>query len=152
MWYIIISVVVFLWLLFNWASPFALLQKAHPLSRSRLPAELLDWDKDAKVKFYVANLIGGAALGIWAPPMSIIIFDKTFLTNANAPLLRFVIAHELAHFNQGHHRKRWLAVVSLAFLFPAVRRWLARMEDEADIIAEAQTGRARKQFPQLRVS
>jgi hypothetical protein len=155
MWYALGAVLVS-WVLFNWASPFALLQRAVPLSRGRLPGELLDWDKDNRVRFYVADLQKGpgfaAGLGcsVYAPPVEIIIFDRMFLTQANAPLLRFVIAHELAHFQLGHHKKRWLAVVSLLYLLPSARAWFQRMEDEADAVAEQRTGRKKESFPQLR--
>jgi hypothetical protein len=138
------------WLLFNWAAGFSVLTAAQPISRGRLPAELLHWDKDNKVRFYVANLVGGYGFSLWAPPFSIVIFDRDFFAQASPPLVRFVIAHELAHFTLGHHRKRWFAVVFGLVLLPAVRRWLQQMEHEADQVAFWRTESKRSSFPQLK--
>lgn len=137
------------WVLFNWAAPFAVLTHAEQINRGRLPAELLEWNKDQKVRFYVAQLSGGYGFSIWAPPWSVVVFDKDFFARASPPLVRFVIAHELAHFNLGHHRWRWLAAVSGLILLPAVRRWLRAMEDEADLAAYWRTGSKRSDFSQL---
>ena len=140
-----------LWLLFNWVSPFAALvsTQAKPISRGRLPAELLEWGKDREVRFYVADLKRGYGFSVWAPPYSIVVFDRRFFTNAYPNAIRYVVAHELSHFVLGHHRRRWLAVVTGLAALPGVRRWLARMEDEADAEAERLTGFKRAFFPQL---
>ena len=135
-----------LWVLFNWAAPFATLLHAERISHGRLPAELLVWDDARRVKFYMSRLKRGYGFSIWAPPWSVVVFDKAFFSHASAPLVRYVVAHELAHFSLGHHRKRWFAVVTGAALLPPVRRWLRRMEDEADAVAEHRTGYDRKQF------
>ena len=122
---------------------------AQPVSRGRLPAELLDWDQDGEVRFYTAPLSGGYGFSIWAPPWSIVVFDRDFFAQAPPTLVRFVVAHELAHFTLGHHRKRWFAVVTGLALLPAVRGWLRRMEDEADMVAQVYTKSKRSDFPQL---
>ena len=144
-----VLVLICFWVLFNWASPFAVLVHAKRINRGRLPADLLTWGRDREVRFYVARLSGGYGFSIWAPPWSVVVFDKDFFAQAAPPLMRFVIAHELAHFSLGHHRARWFAVVSGAVLLPAVRRWLGRMEDEAHAVAEWRTGLKRSSFPQL---
>jgi len=137
------------WVLFNWAAPFAVLAKALPISRGRLPGELLDWDTDGDVRFYTGPLSGGYGFSIWAPPWSIVVFDRDFFAQASPSLVRFVVAHELAHFSLGHHRKRWFAVVTGVALLPVVRGWLRRMEDEADMVAQLLTKSKRSDFPQL---
>ena len=137
------------WLVFNWAAPFAVLAQAERIGRGRLPGELLTWSRDQKVRFYTARLSGGYGFSVWAPPWSVVVFDKDFFAQASPPLVRFVVAHELAHFSLGHHRARWLAVVSGAALVPAVQRWLVRMEGEADAWAEERTGLRRGSFSQL---
>ncbi len=137
------------WVLFNWAAPFAVLVGAERIGRGRLPADLLTWGRDREVRFYVAQLSNGYGFSVWAPPWSVVVFDKDFFAQASPPLVRFVIAHELAHFSLGHHRRRWFAVVSGAVLMPAVQRRLARMEGAADSWAEWQTGLKRSSFPQL---
>ena len=137
------------WILFNWTAPFAILTQAERIGRGRLPADLLTWGRDRKVRFYVTPLSGGYGFSVWAPPWSVVVFDKDFFAQASPPLVRFVIAHELAHFSLGHHRARWFAVVSGAVLVPAVQRRLARMESEADAWAEKRTGLKRSSFSQL---
>lgn len=139
-----------LWVAFNWAAPFTVLARAERIGRGRLPAELLEWARDARVRFYVARLVGGYGYSVWAPPWSVVVFDRGFLARASPALVRFVVAHELAHFALGHHRQRWFAVVTGAVLIPAVRRRLKRMEAEADAVAERHTGLRGASFPQLR--
>lgn len=141
--------VLAVWVTFNWVAPFAVLVRAQPISRGRLPAELLAWDRDGAVRFYTASLIGGYGFSLWAPPWSVVVFDRDFFSRASPPLVRFVIAHELAHFTLGHHRKRWLAVVSGLVLLPQVRYALRAMEGEADAVAERRTGSKRSDFSQL---
>lgn len=142
--------VVIAWCVFCYVSPFSVLVRAQRIQRGRLPPELLDWDKDGKVRFYLANLYGGYGFSIWAPPYSVVVFDKGFFAHASTPLIKFVIAHELAHFNLGHHRKKFFAVLFFLPLFKFVRRRMAAFEDEADAVAEKVTQRKRKSFPQLR--
>ena len=138
-----------LWVAFNWAAPFSVLMGATRVSRGRIPADLLTWAADRNVRFYVNHLHGGYGFSVWGPPWSIVVFDQEFFAQAPPPLVRFVIAHELAHFSLGHHRKRWFAVVSGIVLLPQVRRALARMEHEADQVAFWKTGLKRSSFPQL---
>ena len=138
------------WVVFCYVSPFSVLVRAQRIDRGRLPAELLEWDVDNKVRFYLANLHGGYGFSIWAPPMSVVVFDRQFFTHANVPLIKFVIAHELAHFRLGHHRKKFFAVLSGLFLIKAVRRRMRNYENEADDVAERMTARKKKSFPQLR--
>lgn len=137
------------WVLFNIGAPYSVLLKAERVSVGRLPAELLIWPKDKKVQFYMTTLHRGYGYSVWAPPMSLVVFDRDFFKNASPSCIRYVVAHELAHFTLGHHRKRWFAVATGAVLIPAVRRWLLRMEDEADELAEKRTGLSRKLFPEL---
>lgn len=142
-----------LWLLFNWAAPFATLVGAERISPGRLPAELLVWRDARQVRFYMADLPRGKRVGlgfsIWAPPFSVVVFDREFFSKAPASMIRFVVAHELAHFALGHHRLRWFAAVTGLILLPAVRRRLARTEDEADAAATKRTGLSKNLFPGL---
>lgn len=142
-----------LWLVFNWAAPFATLVGATRISPGRLPASLLTSAAARRVRFYVADLPRGKRIGlgfsIWAPPFSVVVFDRRFFAQASAPMIRFVVAHELAHFSLGHHRTRWLAVVTGMVLLPLVRRRLARTEDEADVEATRRTGLSKSLFPGL---
>jgi hypothetical protein len=138
-----------LWLVFNFASPYTVLLQAEPISPGRLPGGLLIWPKDRKVRFFMTNLSRSYGYSVWAPPFNLVVFDRTFFANASPALIRYVVAHELAHFTLGHHRKRWFAVVTGAALLPGVRRWLLRMEDEADVVAVTRTGFTRDSFPEL---
>lgn len=149
MWWVLS--ILALWLLFNWVSPFAALlsTQAKPISRGRLPAELLRWGKDKEVRFYVADLKRGYGFSVWAPPWSVVVFDKRFFTNAYPNMIRYVVAHELAHFSLGHHRERWLMVITGLVILPSVRKRLHEMEAEADAEAERVTGFKRSFFPQL---
>lgn len=144
------AVVLLLWVVFNIAAPYAVLLKAERISPGRLPAELLMWKRDRKVQFYMTILRGGYGYSVFSPGLHLVIFDRAFFARASPALIRFVVAHELAHFHQGHHRMRWFAVVTGFVLFPFVRRWLLRMEDAADAEAEYRTGLCRKLFPELR--
>ncbi|MDZ4346061.1 MAG: hypothetical protein U1E51_26920 [Candidatus Binatia bacterium] len=145
--------VLALWVLFNWAAPFATLVDAARISPGRLPAALLTSAGARKARFYTANLPRGKRIGlgfsIWAPPFSAVVFDREFFAHASTPMIRFVVAHELAHFSLGHHRMRWWAVVSGAILLPAVRQRLVNTEDEADAEATRRTGLAKSMFPGL---
>lgn len=146
----ILAIVILLaWIALNIAAPFAILLGAQRVARGRLPAELLAWDSDAEVRFYVSTLRAGYGFSLWAPPWSVIVFDREFFRHAGSDLIRFVIAHELAHFTLGHHKFRWFSVVTGIVLFPAVRRKLRRMEDEADAVATIKTGFNRAQFVEL---
>lgn len=145
----VVYLLVGLWLLFNLLAPYTVLLRAERISWGRLPAALLTSVRDRKVRFYMMSLSGGYGYSVWAPPLNLVVFDRTFFARANPALIRYVVAHELAHFSLGHHRKRWLAVVTGLAFFPAVRRWLVRMEDEADRLAEKRTGLVRSSFPEL---
>lgn len=148
-----ILALIALWLAFNWAAPFATLVGATRISPGRLPAALLTSADARRVRFYVADLPRGKRVGlgfsIWAPPFSVVVFDRRFFAHASAPMIRFVVAHELAHFSLGHHRLRWLAAVTGLALLPSVRRRLARTEDEADAEATRRTGLVKSLFPGL---
>jgi len=143
-----------LWVAFNWVAPFATLINAERISPGRLPSALLTSAGARKVRFYTAHLPRGPRVGlgfsIWAPPFSVVVFDQEFFARAPTAMIRFVVAHELAHFSLGHHRMRWLAVVTGAVLLPTVRRRLARAEDEADAAASKHTGLSKSMFPGLR--
>ncbi len=138
-----------LWVGFNLAAPYVILLRAERISWGRLPAELLTGKRYKKVRFYMTTLSGGYGYSVFSPPLNLVVFDRMFFASASPALIRFVVAHELAHFTLGHHRLRWLAVVSGLVLLPAVRRWLLRMEDEADVEASRRTGLTRDQFPEL---
>lgn len=147
--WMLITLLLGVWLVFNLLAPYSVLAQAERISPGRLPAELLIWPKDKKVRFYMTTLSGGYGYSVWAPPFDIVVFDRVFFKRAPPTLIRYVVAHELAHFTLGHHRKRWFAVVTGLVMFPAVRRWLLRMEDEADVVAETRTGFPRSAFPEL---
>lgn len=136
----ILITLVALWVLFNWLAAFAPLVRAERISPGRLPHELFTWADARKVRFYISDLFIGYGFSIWAPPLHIVVFDRRFFRMADPLMVRFVVAHELAHFSFGHHRKRFLAVVTGAILLPSVKRWLARTEDEADAEAARRTG------------
>ena len=146
--YLLVAVVV--WLVFNILAPYAVLLRAEPISWGRLPAALLTNVKDKKVRFYITTLKGSYGYSVFSPTgLHLVVFDKTFFAKASPACIRFVVSHELAHFHQRHHQKRWLLVVTGLVLLPAIRRWLLRMEDEADLDAAYRTGFTRKMFPEL---
>lgn len=145
----LLGLVFVLWLGFNWIAPFAILLRAVRISPGRLPRELFVWKEARTVRFYVADLGRGYGYSVWAPPLNMVVFDRQFFECASLPLVRFVVAHELAHFALGHHRKRWLMVVGGLALLPGVRRWFQRFEDEADAEASRRTGLSRSSFLEL---
>lgn len=140
---------LFVWVLLNILAPYAVIARSTPISIGRLPSELLTGVDHRQVKFYTANLIGGYGYSVWAPPLNLVIFDKVFFAKANPALIRYVIAHELAHFDFGHHRKRWFCIVTGIVVFKWVRVWLREMEEEADVEAARRTGFHRSLFPEL---
>ncbi len=147
-WFVLIFVLV--WILGNIVAPYAVLLRAEPISWGRLPAELLTAQRDKKVKFYMTSLRGSYGYSVFSPMgLHLVVFDKNFFAKASPACIRFVIGHEMAHFRNNHHIKRWLVVVTGLILFPFVKRWLARMEDEADVEASRRTGLSRSSFPEL---
>lgn len=144
-----VLLVIGLWLLFNLLAPYAVLLRAERISWGRLPMELLTSEHHRKVRFYMTTLQGGYGYSVFSPPLNLVVFDRAFFARATPALIRFVIAHELAHFTFGHHRRRWLMIITGLVLLPAVRRWLLQMEDEADAEATRRTGFTRKMFPEL---
>lgn len=148
--WILLGVALLLWVAFNWVAPFAVLFEAERISPGRLPPELLLWEEARRVRFYQAGLSGGYGYSIWAPPWNVVVFDRMFFARASSALVRFVVAHELAHFSLGHHRKRWLLVVCGLALLPAVQRLFQRFESEADVEAVRRTGFTRALFKELR--
>lgn len=146
---IVILIMLLAWLTLNVAAPYSVFATCERISHGRLPAELLIWQKDRNVRFYMTKLVRGYGYSVWAPPYNIIVFDRDFFRHASSELIRFVIAHELAHFRCNHHKKRWVATVSGAVLLPSVRRKLLAYEEEADAIAEERTGLSRQLFPEI---
>lgn len=144
-----VYLLVGLWVAFNLIAPYVILLRAERVSWGRLPAELLTAKRDKRVRFYITTLNNSYGYSVFSPWLNLVVFDKRFFAHASPSLIRFVIAHELAHFHHNHHRKRWAAVVTGLVLIPAVRRWLLRMEDEADAEASRRTGLLRSSFPEL---
>lgn len=145
-----VYLLVGLWVVFNLLAPYAVLLKAEPISWGRLPAELLTAQRDKRVKFYITTLKGSYGYSVFSPiGLHLVIFDKNFFSRASPACIRFVISHELGHYHLRHHQKRWLLVVTGLVLLPAIRRWLQRMEDEADVEAARRTGLVREMFPEL---
>ena len=142
-------VVLFGWLAFNILAPYSVLFRAKRISWGRLPAVLLTSVKDRKVRFYMMDLQQSYGYSVLAPPLNLIVFDRAFFAKASPAIIRFVVAHELAHFSLGHHWKRWLAVVLGLSAFPVTKRWFLRMEDEADAVAIKRTGFTRKMFQEI---
>lgn len=142
-------VVLVLWVAFNLLAPYAVLLRAEPISWGRLPAELLMQQRDKKVKFYISILSGSYGYSVFSPGLHLVVFDKNFFAHASPACIRFVVGHELAHFHLHHHQKRWVLVVTGLVLLPFVRKWLSRMEDEADAEAIHRTGLVREMFPEL---
>lgn len=138
-----------IWVLFNCVAPYAVLVQAERISVGRLPPELFLWPGYRRVRFYLTALQGGYGYSVWAPPLNIVIFDRAFFAGASPALIRYVVAHELAHFSLGHHRKRWLLVVCGLALLPAIRRLFRRFEAEADAEAARRTGFTRQVFKEL---
>lgn len=128
------------WVGLNWLAPYAAIYRAERISPGRLPHELFSLDGARRVRFYVDDLTTGLGYSIWAPPLHCVVFDRNFFAQASPPIVRFVVAHELAHFSMKHHQLRWFSVVLGLILLPAVRRRLVRAEDEADAEAERRTG------------
>ena len=145
-----VYLLVGLWVAFNLIAPYAILLRAEQVSWGRLPAELLMVKRDKQVRFYITTLNNSYGYSVFSPFLNLVVFDKRFFAHASPAELRFVISHELAHFHQHHHQKRWMLVVTGLVLLPAVRRWLLQMEDDADAEAERRTGLSRKLFPNLR--
>lgn len=137
------------WIILNVVAPYSILLKAERISFGRLPAELLVLPEGRKVRFYMSDLYRGYGFSVWAPPLNIVVFDRRFFQRADPKLLRYVVAHELAHFTLQHHIKRWCCIVSGIVLFPIVRKWLNCMEDEADEMAARRIGLPRAAFPEL---
>lgn len=148
MWWLLFGFLVF-WILFNWLAPLEVLSRADKISPGRLPGELLVSNEARKVKFYLAELHLGYGYSVWSPPMNMIVFDRAFFNRASPQLVRFVIAHELAHFSLNHHRKRWLLVVFALGWLPWTSKLFQRFEDEADAEASRRTGLTRKMFTEL---
>lgn len=138
-----------LWLLFNWAAPFAVLARAEPLGLGRLPADLLKRPEAKRIKFYLGTLRRSYGFSVWLWPHTIVVFDRRFFAAASGDLVRFVVAHELGHALRGDHVERWWAIVSGAVALPAVRRRLAWHERNADYYATALTGFRRDMFKGL---
>ncbi len=139
-----------LWLALNLIAPYVVLLRAEKISWGRLPAELLMSKRDKKVRFYMTRLNNSYGYSVFSPLfLNLVVFDKNFFAHASPALIRFVVAHEMSHFHFNHHRKRWVMVVTGLVLVPAVKRWLLRMEDEADAEAAYRTGFNRKLFPEL---
>ena len=139
-----------LWVLANLAASYAPLALSERISPGRLPVELLARGEARRVRFYVGETVASYAFSAWAPPWTVVIFNRRFFARATPELLRFVVAHELGHAAAGHHILRWVAVVSGAALLPAVRRALARQEDSADAYATRLTGFKKEFFEQLK--
>ena len=136
------------WVAFNWVAPLAALSavNAAPLSPGRLPRELLLSDAARRVKFYLADLNRGYGYSVWAPPFNIVLFDRSFFNSASSDLLRFLVAHELAHFSLHHHRKRWLLMVMGIGFLPAMKKLFEKFEEDADAEASRRTGLTRSMF------
>lgn len=147
--WIVGGILFLLWVGFNWVAPLAVLVEAKPISPGRLPSELLVSNEARKVKFYLADLNLGYGYSVWSPPWSMILFDRRFFNRASPALVRFVIAHELAHFSLNHHRKRWFLVVLGLAILPSVRNRFRWYEFEADAEATRRTGLTRAMFLEL---
>ena len=142
--------IMVLWIAFNLLTPYAVLRRSEPISWGRLPAELLTAQQDKKVRFFITSLKGSYGYSVFSPMgLHLVIFDKTFFAKASPACIRFVVAHEVAHFHLHHHQKRWFLVVTGLVLLPPIRKWLLRMEDEADAEASRRTGLSRSSFPEL---
>jgi Zn-dependent protease with chaperone function len=135
-----LTILFLMWVAINVAAPHAAFLRAERISAGRLPAELLTHDRDRKVRFYMMTLTRGYGFSIWAIPFNVVVFDREFFRHATPPMIRFVIAHELAHFHLNHHKKKWVCRVTGAIFLPFVKRWLERMENQADEEAETRTG------------
>ena len=145
-WLTVIGFIV-VWVAFNVAAAYAPLLLSERISPGRLPTELLARGEARRVRFYVGTCVSAYAFSSWAPPLwTVVVFDRRFFRQATPALLRFVVAHELGHAANGHHVLRWCAVVSGAALLPAVRRALARQEEQADAYATFLTGFKKEHF------
>lgn len=128
------------WAVFNYFVPLTVLSFAQRMSIGRIPADILRRANVHRVEYYVANLARGYAFSIWLGWRHAVVLDKNFLRLGAPAQIRFVLAHELGHCALGHLKLRWLAVVTGAMLLPCVRRWLKRLEDQADEFAENLAG------------
>ena len=145
----ILVALLVLWVLFNLLAGYAPLLLAERISPGRLPAELLRLGTAKRVRFYVGNNVKSYAYSLWAPPYTVVVFDRRFFLRAEPDLVRFVVAHELGHAHAHHHIIRWLSIVTGAVLLPVVRRVLLRHELDADSYAMELTGLTKSMFPQL---
>lgn len=148
-WWMWASLLLLIWVVFNWLAPLEVLYRSQRISPGRLPRELLVSGEAHKVHFYLADLTLGYGYSVWSPPMNMIVFDRVFFNRASPHLVRFVVAHELAHFSLNHHRKRWLLVVFCFGWLPWTNKMFQRFEDEADAEASRRTGLTRKMFTEL---
>ena len=144
-WWCLLAAVV-LWISFNWVAPLAIFLRGERISPGRLPPELFTSGEARAVQFYLDDLYFGYGYSVWAPPWNVVVFDRKFFAKASAPLLKFVIAHELAHFSLGHHYTRWLLIVLGVGLTPWARKTFERYEKEADAEASRRTGLVRTLF------
>lgn len=138
-----------LWLLFNWAAPFATLVNAEPLGLGRLPADLLKRPEARRIRFYLGTLRRSYGFSVWLWPWTVVVFDRRFFAAASGDLVRFVVAHELGHALHRDHVQRWWAIVTGAVMLPVVRRRLVQHEHNADYYAMMLTDLRRDMFKGL---
>lgn len=143
------AVALAVWLLFNWAVPFATLVRAERLGLGRLPADLLKMPEAQRMRFYLGTLRRSYGFSVWLWPWTVVVFDRRFFAGASGDLVRFVVAHELGHAERGDHVARWWAVVTGVALLPAMRRRFVLHEVNADMYAIYRTGLRRDMFKQL---
>lgn len=136
----ILASIFIIWLIFNFLAPLSLIRTATPMGIGRIPADILYRANAHKVRYYVDDLralnANGFAFSTWLVFRHAVVLDRNFLLHAPPEVIRFVLAHELGHCALGHLRQRYFLTVTGLILFPAIRRWLATKEHEADAWAE----------------
>lgn len=143
-----LSLLILGWFAGAWLSPVLLAADRKPLSLyelSLVPADLHHVAMKLRATFYTVGGLGvdGFSFSAFFFDQRVICIDRTFLHHAPAAVVRFVIAHEIAHHLLGHPELKALAYMTGLRLFPAVRRWLENFEHQANRWAEDQTGLAR---------
>lgn len=143
---LIVLLVVIGELVGTWLSPLVLAANREPIADDRiLDPVLLGWASVLGVRFYVAPTLerGDLAFSCFLGFHRAIVVSAPFFRHAPDPVVRFVLAHELAHHTFGHVWRRMLFAALRLRRWPLLGAYAARQiqrdEDEANAYAEQVT-------------
>lgn len=131
--------------LVTWLSPFALAAERFPLVFDRAcDPVLVDWAASLGVRFYtVPSLDRDYAFSCFLGFTRVVVIAWPFYRHAPDPVVRFVIAHELAHHELGHvGRRMFITILRLQHwpvLWRLAHRLVAHDENAANELAEKAT-------------